>query len=73
MRTKSTHRILALFLALLLTAALGAPAVSAAEAVQDPRQQQATLGELIDMDRELMQNMYTELRSDLPKTIVPSF
>ncbi|MGN0446180.1 MAG: hypothetical protein ACI4IA_06490 [Acutalibacteraceae bacterium] len=73
MRTKSTHRILALFLALLLTAALGAPAVSAAEAVQDPRQQQATLGELIDMDRELMQNMYAELRSDLPKTIVPSF
>ncbi len=72
MRTKSTHRILALFLALLLTAALGAPAVSAAEAVQDPRQQQATLGELIDMDRELMQNIYTTARSDFSRSIPSS-
>ncbi|MDD5886324.1 MAG: hypothetical protein PUC71_02230 [Oscillospiraceae bacterium] len=67
------RRILAWVLAAILTAAICTPAASAAEKSRESSGEQATLGELIALDRELIQNIYTATAEVNRRSLVPEF
>ena len=66
-------RILAALLALIMTMSVFVPAASAAGTSRESSGEQATLGELIALDRELIQNIYTATAEVNRRSLVPEF